>query len=344
MSTPQRIAVLRFSSAGDVVLTAPALHALVQAWPKSHIIFVTHAPFAPLLRGNPHVHEVVALPRKAPFLQLRQRLKSLRPDALLDLHGKLRGTLLRASLPLERYSVWQKRPLGQSLAVRFGGARYNATMHIAARYHQAVERLVGTALPRQALRYYVTPAAAAAATALLTRRGVDSTRPLIGISPGAMWETKRWPVERFAALATWATARGFQVVLTGSPSERPVNARLQHLAPATIDLTGEGDLEMLGGIIASCQAFVANDSGPMHVARALGVPTLAIFGSTDPKQFSFAGHQLLFNGLDCSPCSFHGLARCPRGHMACLRSIEVAQACNSLAQLVTQGPVPWVLG
>ena len=87
----------------------------------------------------------------------------------------------------------------------------------------------------------------------------------------------------------------------------------------------EPDIPTLIGIVSLCAAFLANDSGPMHLARALRVPTVAVFGSTDPGMFAWDGHAALSVELPCAPCSFHGRASCPLGHLRCLEtSAEVA--------------------
>ena len=340
---PRCVAVLRFSSLGDILLTTAALQALAHAWPQTRIVYVTHAHFAPLVAHHPAVHAVVGLERGESVWQLRQRLKNLGVDAVLDLHGKLRGALLRASLPGGRRAVWNKRAWQQTWAVRLGGARYQASMTIAARYHAAVERLVGRPLLPGSLRYEATPAQREHAENKLMAGGWVPPAPLVGLAPGAMWGTKRWPTERFAALARQVMAQGSQVVLTGSGEEAALCQAVLAAAPGAINLGGGLDLETLGGVIALCSAFVANDSGPMHMARALGVPTLTFFGSTDPGQFDFSGHALMYAALECSPCSFHGLAQCPRGHLRCLRSLEVEDAWSALKNLLSQGraaPVP----
>lgn len=338
------VAILRFSSAGDVLLTAPAVHALRLAWPEARLTFVTHAPFAPWVVNNRDIDHVLALPAGTTALQLRRALRERAPDVVLDLHGKLRGMFLRISLGAARSVAWEKRTLAETLAVRFGGARYHARCHIAARYHAAVEQLVGQPLPRQPLRYVVDAPSREAAVTLLRERGIRLDRPLVGMAPGALWETKRWPPDRFGALAAWAANQGLQVVLTGSPSERAMTKRVQMLAPHAVDLAGALDLALLAAIIDRCEAFVANDSGPMHMARALGVPTVALFGSTDPGQFDFSGHQLLFAGADCSPCSFHGLPQCPRGDLRCLNDLSVEQTRRALESSLSRGRAAYVMG
>jgi ADP-heptose:LPS heptosyltransferase len=78
----------------------------------------------------------------------------------------------------------------------------------------------------------------------------------------------------------------------------------------------------------------------MHIARALGVPTLAFFGSTDPSMFDFAGHEMLFAGVPCSPCSFFGRRRCPRGHFRCMLDLDEERAWGALAPLLRAGRLP----
>src|SRR5262249_19710373 len=153
-------------------------------------------------------------------------------------------------------------------------------------FHLAVEELVGRELPKGRLRYHLGPGDREAATAALEQIGIDPRRPILGLSPGANWATKRWPADRFGELAKRGLAAGMQVVVQGSASEKQLAAEVSAAAPGAVSLCGL-DLAALGGLIARCTAFVANDSGPMHIARGLGVPTLALFGSTDPAMFDF---------------------------------------------------------
>jgi heptosyltransferase-2 len=159
-----------------------------------------------------------------------------------------------------------------------------------------------------------------------------------------MWATKRWPLQRFAQLAERLGARGMQIILTGTPSEQPLAQAVLQRVPTALNLTGKLALGELGGVIDACDVFVANDSGPMHIARALGVPTLAFFGSTDARQFDGRGHSLIRSERDCAPCSFHGYPSCPRGHLGCLRDFDVDFAYAQVEALLGKKPVAWVYG
>lgn len=342
--TLEKILLLRFSSAGDVVLVSPALDALKRARPELKVVWAVKEQFAPLIRNNSQVDEVVALEKGEGTFAFAKRLAATGFDAILDLQGSSRSRILRARFLGHRSVVWNKRPWQDSVPVRMGWRPYRARKLIADRYHEAVESLLETSLERGVLRYYASEQDLQEGMEAVSALGLERPRR-VGMSPGAMWRTKCWPAERFAALATRTLDAGCDVVLTGSPNEAPIVEAIRALEPRARSLVGALSLASLAGAIAQCDAFVANDSGPMHIARGLGVPTVAFFGSTDPRQFEFAGHSLQRVPLECSPCHFYGRAECPRGHFRCMRDISVEAAWTGLATLLA-GPrrVPPVHG
>jgi lipopolysaccharide heptosyltransferase II len=337
MNPPGSVVVLRFSAVGDVVLTAPALEALRLAWPATRIVVAVKERLAHLLKHNPNVDEVLELRGGEGPFSFARRIRQMRPGAVLDLHNKIRSKLLRWQLPGVPAVVWRKRDFRDTLPVKLALRPYRASMRFSDRYHAAVEELVGRPLAHGKLRYFLGPHDLEAADAILRGRGLDPRQPLLGISPGANWETKRWPAERFAGLARRALSAGVQVAVQGSRAEARLGQLIAREAPGAADLTGQLDLPGLGGFISRCSAFAANDSGPMHMARALGVPTLAIFGSTDPGMFDFAGHAMLFAGVACAPCSFFGRSFCPRGHFRCMLELSEERAWDELAPLLRAG-------
>jgi heptosyltransferase-2 len=338
------VAVIRFGAVGDVVLTTGALSTLAAAWPTARLVYVTKAASAPLIEHHPAVAAVVALGPGDGTLALYRQLAALRPDAVLDLHDKLRSALLRRVVPATRRVVWEKRDRWDGLRVRLRLRRYLPNQRIAARYHRAVERLVGATLPESPMRLHLDDATRARGRQLLAAAGVAGAGPVVGMAPGAMWETKRWPEASWAALARACGDAGHQVLLTGSAAEAELCARIVAAAPGSIDLSGRLSLAELLGIVDACTAFVANDSGPMHIARALGVPTVAFFGSTAPAQFDFTGHALQWAAVACAPCSLYGLRRCPEGHLRCMTELGVEGAFAALAALVARGGRRWGVG
>lgn len=327
--------VLRFSSVGDVVLTSGAMTALAKANPDARIVYATKNAFVDLMRHHPAVHDVVGLAPKESAASLLGRLAAFGPfDGVIDLHGKLRSRYISLRTSARRKVVWEKRSLADTLLVPMRLKKYSAAMTIAARYHGAVESFAGASLPRERLTYVVGEAAMASA-----REKLGLVGDYIVMSPGALWATKQWPTDRFGELAARAD---LQVVLTGSANEAELSAAVRARAPSAIDMCGKLSLAELGGVLAGARAVVANDSGPMHMARALGVPTLAFFGSTDPRQFRFDGHKLAYVGVSCSPCSLHGLAACPKGHFRCMLDSSVDAAADMLRALLAGPRQQWV--
>jgi heptosyltransferase-2 len=158
--------------------------------------------------------------------------------------------------------------------------------------------------------------------------------PFAALCLGSEWATKVWPPERFAALADELQARGLSPVLLGAAGERSLAEAVQRSARTRcLDTTGNSIGEAIA-ILARARLCVGGDSGLVHAARALGVPTVAVFGPTWPGLHAFAARQRAVSlGLECSPCSDHGQRRCPLGHHRCLRDLDaqrVARECDAV--------------
>jgi heptosyltransferase-2 len=156
---------------------------------------------------------------------------------------------------------------------------------------------------------------------LLAEEGTGAD--FIGINPGASYGTaKRWLPERFAAVADLLAERGARVVIVGGPAERETGQAIadQMRSPARV-LCGRTTLPELVGVLARLRTLVTNDSGPMHLAAALGVPVVAVFGPTDWRETHPVGdrHRLVREDVHCSPCR---LRECPIDHR-CMRRVSV---------------------
>lgn len=339
LEAPGRVLVLRFSSLGDVVLTSAAIDALKRAWPQTEVVFAVKAAFADLVRSSPHVSQVVTMDSGEGAFAMAKKLRAVDADALLDLHRNNRTAALRVLLRgPRRRAVWSKRPFADNVAVRLRLRPYRAAMTISERYHRAVEALAGASLPRGEMKLWISAAHQAEADSVLAEAGLAAGKPLAALSPGGTAATKLWPIERFAEIARRLTAAGVQVAVTGSKAEAPLAQTILSAVPKARDLTGKFGIGVLAGVLSRCTVFVGNDSGPMHMARALGTPSLAVFGSTDPRQFDFSGHAVLFAGVECSPCSFFGRPSCPEGHFRCMLDLDVERAWTALAPLVEAQP------
>jgi len=169
--------------------------------------------------------------------------------------------------------------------------------------------------------------------------GID--RPLLAVAPGARWPTKRWSVDGFARVAE-AFARQHQaaVVVLGDASDAPLaQALCQRLTTPVLNCAGQLSLRHSLALLQRCRLLLCNDSGLMHVATALKIPVVAIFGPT-VQEFGFypfrAQSHVVSRSLPCRPCSTKGSRFCPRGHHACMQEVS-SQEVFAAAQRLWDG-------
>jgi len=165
-------------------------------------------------------------------------------------------------------------------------------------------------------------------------RALLAGRPAAALCVGSEWATKIWPPERLGDLAALFAQRGFLPLLLGGPREKSLSASVAARAKVfCLDTTGNPVAEALA-LLSLSRICVGGDTGLVHAARALGVPTVALFGPTTPAAHLFSGRALPVSlQLDCSPCSTHGGKVCPLLHHRCLRDLEAARvwaACEAV--------------
>ncbi len=314
MSEPASILVIRYSALGDVVLATSVLEPLRERYPQARIEWVTDPLYAPLLEGLPELARVHRLAREGPdsALAVAGRLRG-RFDAVVDLQNKVRSAAVaRAAAPLR--TVFRRRTAMRALLALFGNDPPLVRAHATQLYAEALAPLgVTRAGP---IKVSLSPRAVALAADAL--RGVEP--PAVALAPGARWATKRWPAERFAAVADQLAEHGFRIVLCGGPGDRDAFAAFRAVvrAPIAADLSFL-PLDALAASIARVQLLVACDSGPVHLATAVGTPVLALFGPTSVTRWGPPPPgRALSLGLPCAPCSNHGGDYCPEGHHRCL--------------------------
>ncbi|HSB20896.1 MAG TPA: glycosyltransferase family 9 protein [Anaeromyxobacteraceae bacterium] len=325
-----RILVIRYSALGDVVLATSVLDPLRERFPDARIEWVCDPAFAPLLEGLPQIAQVHHLGREgpAPALVLRERLWR-RFDLALDLQNKLRSRLVAGAASARRI-VFRRRSPGQALLAVLGSDRPLVRAHATQLYAEALAPL-GVAGPGPMHVHLSRTAQAVAADALERVRA-----PAVALAPGARWATKRWPAERFAAVADALAAQGASIVLAGGPGDRDAFAafRAAARAPVAADLSPL-PVDALAAALARVQLLVACDSGPVHLAGAVGTPALSLFGPTSPVRWGPAppGRALSLS-LACSPCSNHGGDTCPEGHHRCLADLLPEQVVAAARELL----------
>jgi heptosyltransferase-2 len=328
MKDDPKVLLLRFSSLGDVVLATAAARAVKEQRPAATVFLATKAAFAPLLEGQPDLDEVWPLEPQG-IGALVRRARDQRLDAVVDLHSSLRSRAVAAlaGAPVTR---WESAALNRRLRVRFKARGLAEPAPVHQRYSRAALRALGLRLdlPPPLPRLFVDAASASWAGEWLAGRGWTGEQPLLAVSPGAAWATKRWP-HLAACLRDVARDGQVRLLLLGSRAEGPLldalSADLGALPLPPLRADAEtGDLRRLAALLERCRHFLGHDSGPMHLAEALGLPLTALFGPT-VRAFGFypqsPGAAVFERDLACRPCHPHGGERCPLGHHDCLAGL-----------------------
>jgi ADP-heptose:LPS heptosyltransferase len=324
---PERVAVLRASRIGDFLCATPAFRALRSALPAAEITLIA-LPFAKdLVERSPYLDRHEPFPgypgiaeqffdarRTSQFLR---RMQERRFDLAIQLHGS--GV----------YSNPFALLLGARATAGFiregdAAGRLDAALPFPAAGHEiqrslALTTFLGAPPQGEALSFPLTRSDHDAAADLLA----GAEPPLIGVHAAVSDAAKRWPPERFAAAARALRARhGGTVVVLSGPGERPLSSLVARLTGAPCyDLSGKTSLPVLGAVISRLSLLLSNDSGPAHIAYALGTPSVTIFGATDPARWGPSGgpHAVLSRPVPCRPCAS---TDCPIG-TPCLIGLDV---------------------
>jgi heptosyltransferase-2 len=322
--------VIQTAFLGDVVLTTPLLSALARS--DGPVDVVTTPTGAPLLEGHPAVRRVIRYDKRG---------VDAGPRGLWRLAAELRREGYgRAVLP---HRSWRSAALallaGVPRRIGFAGGpaeiTYTARVPRATEGHE-VERLLALAgpeaVPAPPVALGLGPADRAAADRWLAERGVEPG--FVALAPGSIWGTKRWP--RYPELAA---ALDRAVVVLGSRDDAPLAAAVVAAVPGrAYSAAGELDLRGAAALLERASVLVTNDSAPLHLATAAGIPIVALFGPTVPAQgFGPRGpaDRALGVTLSCRPCSAHGPQVCPLGHHRCMRDLPVEQVVRAVSAVAT---------
>jgi lipopolysaccharide heptosyltransferase I len=322
---PRRVLLIKPSALGDIVQTLPVLAALRQRWPQAIFSWVINDGFAGLLHGHPDLERVLPFPRRRGWSRLPALIAQLRGyDLAIDLQGLFRSAAL----------AWLS---GAPRRLGFRHSREGAWLAYTDRLETPVKQM-----PAVLANWSVAQALGCPGAPPPIRLGITAEHrqrvatllagvpgPRIAVHAGASWETKRWPATHFATLLRLARERfGAGVVLVGGPGEEALAAQL----PSDLNLVGRTDLLTLAAVLQSAQVMLSNDSGPMHLAAALGTPVVAPFTCTSPLRAGpyGAGHAVVATTVSCA-ASY--LRRCPTMH--CMQELTPERLWPALARVLS---------
>lgn len=339
----QKILIVKMSSIGDVIHALPTLEVLRKNFPKAHIAWVVEPKSYDIVRGHPHLDEVILLDldavgkklkKPATFTQgikeigkLAKKIRESHYDLVLDLQGLLKSGLI---------SFFSKAPFRLVSAKSREGSSLFATQIVPVQekslhaVQKCLDLLRFLGLPVEEnddskFTLAVLPEDEKFAQKFLASSGVKEGDTLIGLNPGAAWPTKQWPTRSFAALGDILMEKyGYKVVIFGGPGDIPlVQEVVSQMNNQPIIAGGKTSLKELAALIKKCKIFIGNDTGPMHLAIAVQTPVIALFGPTNHIYTGPYGPKKLVvtKNLECAPC--FEAKKCPQNRdVECMKAIQ----------------------
>ncbi|MBI5464580.1 MAG: lipopolysaccharide heptosyltransferase II [Ignavibacteriales bacterium] len=343
MATPQRFLVIQTAFIGDVILTLPMIQELKRHVPSAHIDLIVIPRSADLLRNHPSIREVIQFDKQKSdkgvfrLWRIAQMLRSKKYDAALIPHRSMRSAALAflAGVPMR---------VGFDVSVsRFAYThvvRYDKLKHEADR-NAALLAPFGINLQTKVLpTLHPTNSDVEAVNLVVKKFGWDSTANVIAVAPGTVWNTKRWPKEKFIELVRLLLTKGLRIVMVGGAEDVELCGQIVQASESESVRAVAGQLGLLesAALIQQCSVVISNDSAPMHMAMAMRTPVVAIFGATVPE-FGFSPYGVKdvvieTKGLACRPCSMHGGKACPIGTFECMEKISPAEVCEAVVRII----------
>lgn len=338
---PSRVLIKTVNWLGDIVMSLPAMRALRRAYPDAHLAVLIKRELASFFDGAKWLDEVIPYSIAAGLGGLNDRRKIvgeirarhfdlavLMPNSFESaLWVTAAGIMHRAG-----YAVDARRAM---LTHKASPPRDALEGHQVHYWLAMIRETLGIQGEADDIAIAAEPSHVATMRKWLRERRRRPDAPLIAIAPAAAYgPAKEWPAAKFAAVVdALADKIGAECVLVGAPSERAKCEEVAALSSSgALVSAGETSIGELIALLSISSGFIGNDSGCMHLAGALGIPTVAIFGSTNPFRTgpAAANSRVIWHRLECSPC----LARtCRFGHYNCLREVEPKEALEALSAL-----------
>lgn len=328
--------MIRFSSLGDILLTAPALRGLRSRFPSAHIDLLVASEYEEAAKLLPGPSRVVRFNRHSGLrglLRLRSTLAG-RYSILVDLQNTPRSAFLRAAtFP----TIWVKAKryrFRRWLLIRFKWNLYGKIPPVPLRFLRAVEDL-GVNDDGRGADLFLSDADVRQSEPVL-EQVVGNAKSVVALCPGARHATKRWPAKRWSDLGRRLRAEGFHVVVVGSKSESGLMDSIANEIPGSQQFCGQSFVRV-AALFQRCSVVVTNDSGLMHLAAGFHRPIVALFGPT-VKEFGFfpfrARAAVIEQSLNCRPCSAMGTDTCPKRHFRCMENTAVDDVYQALQKLL----------
>jgi lipopolysaccharide heptosyltransferase II len=330
-----RILLTRMKFIGDVVLTTPIIRSVRNAYPDAFIAYMGEKDAVSLLEHNPNLNEIIPFDFSRPTIVEQPRvafqLRRRKFDLAIDLFNNPRSALL-TYLSGARVRVGAERKgRGTLYSIQ---VRDNNQPKTAIEFHNQFIKAAGIEPTSGKTEIFLTGDERREARIYLQwldreSSPLDLNKTIVGIHPGATWPAKKWLPERFAELSDMLAAKlGAQIVMFAGPGDYDaVHAVLKH-SFSNIRVIQNLPLRQLAAVASQCSLFIANDAGPMHIASAVQVPTIGIFGPGEENiwfPYSEHGSVALRRDVSCHPCHLDFCNRDGDGYMECMKLLSTTE-------------------
>lgn len=330
-----RITVIQTAFLGDVILTLPLLAAIRKQWPDIEIQFVTRPEAVSVIETAPRVTSTIAYDKRGSerglsgWWQVRNKIRAFHPDIVLCPHRSSRSVLLAWHSGAEQRIGFDRAARVPGLTTRI---KYRTDAHETARlldllepwtHHQGTGTIPELTLTKQDCEF--------------AESHLTGSSKWIAIAPGAVWNTKRYPIERYVETAERLSQDGFRIVAIGGPADEKLCTQIADKVNG-LSLAGKAKPRESAAVLQRCQLLITNDSAPLHLAQGVGTRTLAIFGATSP-QYGFGpqgpNDNVIGLPIPCRPCRIHGGNQCPEKHFRCMLDLKPELIVETARRMLT---------
>src|SRR3989338_2386749 len=341
---PKRILLIRTDRIGDVVLSTPAIKAVRDAYPAAYIAFMVRPYARDIVEGNPYLNKVIIYDKDGAHksfiatVLFALGLRKKHFDTVFILHPTNRAHIVAflAGIPNR---IGLDRKMALLLTKRIKDKKFLGEKH-ELDYTLDILKTLGITAKEKSPYVPVKESAENSINIKLAREGYGGTEPLVAIAPGASCPSKRWPAERFADLVGRLKEKyGLKTVIVAGPGDAKEVAELKsHLKTEVLDLSGKTSVGELAALFKKCRIFISNDSGPVHIASAVGTPCVVVFGrkqaGLSPKRWGPTGGKdtVLHKDAGCKVCLAHN---CENG-FKCLKMVTVDEVFKAASETIEE--------
>jgi len=345
-SNVRKILIIKLRALGDIVLSTPVISNIRQAYPDAQVDFLVEPPGDELLEAHPDINRIVIYPWKKwktqswflsnrSGIQFVQDIRREHYDLVFDLFGNPRSAFL----------TWLSGA-SHRVGFNFRGRHYAYNHVIEPRGSEVHEvdfnldalRYIGIPIKQKNLYFPALPRSEAFVRNWIEKEGLKGKK-LAGLHVWGSWPAKRWPLQKFAELADCLIeCYGFKVVVIWGPGERKYAEAVAGMTDHPLVIAPETSLQDMGALLSKCHLVIANDSGPMHIAAAVGTPTVGIYGPTSWRLQGPYGKKhgsAYCSGLDCLGCN---RLDCPDLH--CMKNLSVRSVFKTAGEVIQKNSIP----